>query len=50
MPIIRHEDVRDELFAGLSVAGRLQLERFASLYAQLMAALEAGTGLASSRP
>jgi transcriptional regulator with XRE-family HTH domain len=32
MPTLRHEDVRDELFAGLSDAGRRQFDAFAAVY------------------
>lgn len=32
MPTVQHDDVRDELLAGLSKAGRRQLEAFASIY------------------
>lgn len=32
MPTLRHEDVRDELLAGLSDAGRRQFDGFAAVY------------------
>ena len=43
MPTLRHDEVREELLAGLSAPGRRQLEAFASVYeARQVAARLAG--------
>jgi transcriptional regulator with XRE-family HTH domain len=45
MPTLRHEDIRDELIAGLSAAGRRQYEGFAAIYE----ARQIASGLAELR-
>lgn len=45
MPTLRHEDIRDELIAGLSDAGRRQYEGFAAIYE----ARQIASGLAELR-
>lgn len=45
MPTLRHDDVRDELFAGLSDAGRRRYEAFATVYE----ARQIASGLAELR-